>query len=67
MHYRDLRGWLDGVESFGELRVVGPLPHPDDQLVTDVPDGVVVGVEALDDVRCLDTGIGDRVEAGVVG
>ncbi|HEX6175983.1 MAG TPA: UbiD family decarboxylase, partial [Candidatus Binatia bacterium] len=22
MHYRDLRGWLEGVESFGELRVV---------------------------------------------
>ena len=22
MHYRDLRGWLDGVDSFGELRVV---------------------------------------------
>ena len=22
MLYRDLRGWLDGVESFGELRVV---------------------------------------------
>ena len=22
MHYRDLRGWLDGVESFGELRIV---------------------------------------------
>jgi 3-polyprenyl-4-hydroxybenzoate decarboxylase len=22
MHYQDLRGWLDGVESFGELRVV---------------------------------------------
>jgi len=22
MHYRDLRGWLEGVDSFGELRVV---------------------------------------------
>jgi 3-polyprenyl-4-hydroxybenzoate decarboxylase len=22
MHYRDLRDWLDGVESFGELRIV---------------------------------------------
>ena len=22
MLYRDLRGWIDGVESFGELRVV---------------------------------------------
>jgi len=22
MHYRDLRGWIEGVESFGELRVV---------------------------------------------
>ena len=22
MHYRDLRGWLKGVDSFGELRVV---------------------------------------------
>jgi len=22
MHYRDLRGWLDGVDSFGELRIV---------------------------------------------
>src|ERR687891_300229 len=22
MHYRDLRGWIEGVESFGELRVI---------------------------------------------
>ena len=22
MHYRDLRDWLEGVNSFGELRVV---------------------------------------------
>ena len=22
MHYRDLRGWIEGVDSFGELRVV---------------------------------------------
>ena len=22
MHYRDLRGWLEGVDSFGELRIV---------------------------------------------